>query len=144
MILQIDPRLREDKWWAESGCGLMSVFFLVNKFTNFPFDIPTILELGRQFRKHQLVTEEFYILDWEGLFRFFPGMGHTVYTNRHEDPGRICRENEFEILDWYNPKMGKMHLTPGDGRGRPTYDSMGQSVTLRDGFLRSKRIFLKA
>jgi len=50
MILQIDHRLQADRWWKESGCGIMTVFYFVNKFTNYPFDIETILVLGDSFR----------------------------------------------------------------------------------------------
>lgn len=140
MILQIDNRLAVDPWWKESGCGLMSIFFFVNKFTNYPFDIENILVFGDTFRKHKLVSNEFYILQWEKIFNFFPHL-EVIYTNRHEDPSRICRGREFEILYWYNPETGLHHFTSGNGRGYVTYDSMGESVTVRDGFLESKRIF---
>jgi len=104
------------------------------------FDIETILVLGDSFRKHKLVSKEFYILDWEGLFNFFPSM-NVLYTNRHETPDRMCKEGEFEILDWFNPQRGKRHFTAGNGRGYVTYDPMGESLTVKEGFLRSKRIF---
>lgn len=142
MILQTDPRLSPDPWWKESGCSLMSIFFFVNKFTNYPFDIETILALGDQFRKHGYVSEEFFIQDWEGCFNFFPKI-NVIYTNRHEDPSRICKPREFEILQWYNPETGLKHFTSGDGRGHVTYDPLGESITARDGFLSSKRIFLR-
>ena len=140
MILQIDKRLRVDPWWEVSGCGVMAVFYFVNKFTNYPFDTETILILGDAFKKHDLVTKEFYINNWEGLFNFFPSM-EVIYTNRHETPDRLCRDGEFEILDWYNPTTKKRHFTAGNGHGYVTYDPMGQSRTVREGFLRSKRIF---
>lgn len=140
MILQIDTRLKVDPWWKESGCGLMTIFFYVNKFINYPFDIENILVFGDTFRRHKYVTNEFYITYWEKIFNFFPHL-KIIYTNKHEDPGRLCRGREFEILDWYNPETHKRHFTAGNGRGCVTYDSMGESVTVRDGFLRSKRIF---
>jgi hypothetical protein len=139
MILQIDDRLKVDPWWGESGCGLMSIFYFVNKFTNYPFDIENILVFGDSFRKHGLVTDEFFINDWEGIFRFF--RFDVIYHNKHESPDTICKSREFEILDWYNPGTKKRHFTAGDGKGRVTYDPMGESITMRDGFLRSKRIF---
>ena len=140
MILQTDYRLQTDPWWGKAGCAIMDVFYFVNKFTNYPFDTETMLILGDSFRKHDLVGNEFYVKDWQGLFNYFPSM-QVVYTNRHETPDRQCQEGEFEILDWYNPRTGKRHFTAGNGHGYVTYDPMGESLTVKEGFLRSKRIF---
>jgi hypothetical protein len=140
MILQIDSRLQVDPRWEKNGCALMTVFYFVNKFTNFPFDIETILTLGDQFVRHQYVNEEFFVNDWEGAFNFFPKM-KVIYTDRHETPDRACRGREFEILKWYNPRTRLGHFTGGNGYGYVTYDPMGESITVEEGFLQSKRIF---
>lgn len=142
MILQIDDRLSVDPRWKESGCSLMSIFYFVNKFTNFPFDIENILVFGDTFQRHRFVSNDFRILQWEKIFNFFPEMD-VIYTNRHEDPSRICREREFEILYFYNPRTGLHHFTGGNGKGYVTYDPMGESVTVKEGFLESKRIFCR-
>lgn len=140
MILQIDPRLKSDPAWAENGCALMSCFFFVNKFTNYPFDPKAILTLGQFFRENHLVEKDLRILDWERIFNFFPSM-YVHYTDRHEPPSRMCHDKEFEILQWYNPRTGLKHFTAGNGYGYETYDPLGTSVTVKEGFLQTKRIF---
>ena len=140
MILQIDERLRSDIWWNESGCGLMTIFYFINKFTNYSFHTANILDIGNMFRKLEYVSEEFFINQWEKCFNFFPGF-KVHYTNKHETPNRICAVDEFEILDWYSVNSGKRHFTAGEGHGIVTYDSMGESKVVQEGFLRSKRVF---
>lgn len=72
----------------------------------------------------------------------FKTLGLDVkYTGRHEKPSRRCAMNEIEILKFTNPTTGFSHFVAGDGYGHVAYDSLGESVTVREGYLESKRIF---
>ena len=135
MILQRDERL--SPIINEFGCYLMSIFFLVNKWTNFPFSAELINDLYHKIHKCGWIDGQCTILNPQAIFGYL-GMDVT-YTNRHEEPWKNCRENEIEILK-FSSTHGD-HFVVGDGSGHVAYDPWGSSRAVRQGELESKRIF---
>jgi hypothetical protein len=135
MILQRDPRLRQEI--QEYGCYYMSILFLVNKYTNFPFSAELINDLYHVFNKAGWMDQECTILNPNAIF------GHLKmdvrYTDRHEIPVRRAMHNEVEILRFTSPHGS--HFVVGDGNGNVAYDPYGVSKAVRDGRVESKRIF---
>ena len=136
MILQRDSRLKAEI--NEWGCYLMSILFLVNKYTNRELSPDIINELYHTFHKKGWIDEEIRILDPNSIFAY---LGLSVrYTDRHESPEVECREDEIEILRWEHSVYGG-HFTVGNGKGVCTYDTWGVSHAATEGTLASKRIF---
>lgn len=135
MILQRDARLRPEI--NEWGCYLMSILFLVNKYTNRALSPKLINELYHVFHKHGWIDEECTILDPEAIFGYMEFDVH--YTNRYEKPIRVCGRDEMEILYFDGPAGD--HFVVGDGEGHAAYDPWGVSRAVNEGQLVSKRIF---
>jgi len=135
MILQRDTRLRQEI--QEYGCYLMSIFYLVNKYTNFPFSAEIINDLYHTFNKKNWIDSECTILNPNAIFGFLEM--DVKYTNRHEPPERMTRKNEVEILR-FESSYGA-HFVVGDGDGHVAYDPWGISRAVRQGRIESKRIF---
>ena len=99
-----------------------------------------IVELIRYFISMKWIQEDMTILEWEKVIGYLTGM--KVTYKGHVDRGVNCEKNEREILQWYNPRTKFKHFTAGNGSGVCTYDSLGESVTVREGFVISKRVFI--
>lgn len=135
MILQRDARLRQEI--QEDGCYLMSIFFLVNKYTNFPFSVELINDLYHTFNKKGWIDSECTILNPNAIFGFLEM--DVNYTNRHEPPERQTQKNEVEILRFVSSYGA--HFVVGDGKGNVAYDPWGVSRAVKNGRIESKRIF---
>jgi len=135
MILQRDTRLKQEI--QEYGCYLMSIFFLVNKYTNFPFSAEIINNLYHNYVKKGWIDSDCMILDPNAIFGFLEM--EVSYTDRHEPPERQTLKNEIEILK-YVSEYGN-HFVTGDGNGNVAYDPYGVSNAVKHGRLESKRIF---
>jgi len=140
MILQRDPRLNNQI--NKFGCYLMSIFFLINKHTNYMFSPDIINDLYKVFVNHGLIDRDCYIFDPDAIFDFL--CMPVQYTQKHETAFRRCGEDEIEILmfqltrpDCYLWK----HFTAGSGNGTVTYDPWGCSRAVAEGRLVNKRIF---
>lgn len=145
LIRQDDERLRREI--RDGWCYVFDHFWFVNKFCNFPFSAELINdELFFVVQKHGWVQDDGTVLRPEGLFDYF-GLRvrikwDTVHTHKRP-PSERCAHNQFEMLEWYNKRTGYGHFTAGNGLGIVTYDSLGESVTVREGVLKSKRIFTR-
>jgi hypothetical protein len=137
MILQRDERLKPEI--HHNGCYLMSILFMVNKYTNFSFSADLINHIYVKLLGRGWMENDCTILNPEAIFRYLELP--VRYTDRHEPPTRICGPNEFEILLWSYPERGWLHFVAGNGCGITTYDPWGVSMTATRGHLESKRIF---
>ena len=135
MILQRDERLLPQI--NEFGCYLMSIFYLVNKWTNFPFSSELINELYHRLHKQGWIDDKCTILNPAAIFGYL-GMD-VYYTDRHEPPERQTMTGEVEILK-FSSSHGS-HFVAGDGKGNVAHDPWGVSHAVRQGRIESKRIF---
>lgn len=131
MILQMHPKLNKNI--QASGCGFLSILFhAVRKRKLVLLDVDMINKLYDLIVPYGYMSEKCFIQDWEKVFEMvnLP----VSYTQRHEDPSRVCEVDEIEILRFPG------HFTAGNGQGIVTYDSYGESNAAKLS-LRSKRIF---
>jgi len=135
MILQRDPRLNPTI--RRYGCYLLSIFFLVNKYTNCEISTGMINEIFQILIDRGFMEEDAYIRDPAAIFDF---MGLPVYYyDQHLPPNQDCKKDEIEILMF--KKGGWRHFVTGDGKGHVAYDPWGVSRAVTEGRLISKRIF---
>lgn len=132
MILQMHPKLNGDI--QRNGCGFLSIIWhAVRKRRLVLESIDEINQLYDKIIPFGYMGENCFIYRWEKVFEM---VGLPVdYTQRHEDPSRVCEKGEIEILRFPG------HFVAGNGQGIVTYDSYGESAAIRTGDMRSKRIF---
>ena len=132
MILQNNPELAEGI--RESGCGFLSIIWhAVRKRKLVISEVEDINILYDEIVPMGYMNAKCFIHNWEGVFR---QCGMPVrYTQRHEDPERMCAPNEIEILRYPG------HFVAGNGQSVVTYDSYGESNAVANHPLHSKRIF---
>ena len=132
MILQDHPKLIAPI--RESGCGFLSIIWHAVRLRKLLIsDVDYINTLYGKIVPMGYMNEKCFIHDWEGVFREckLP----VKYTQRHEDPERVCAKGEIEILRYPG------HFVAGNGQGVVTYDSYGESNAVANHPLHSKRIF---
>lgn len=116
------------------GCGFLSILWhAVRKRRLTILDVDMINKLYDLIVPYGYMGENCFIHDWEKVFEMV-GL-HVEYTQRHEDPSRMCEKDEIEILRFPG------HFVAGNGQGIVTYDSYGESAAVATGNMRSKRIF---
>lgn len=77
------------------------------------------------------------VYDPDALLKLAGGKG----TVRKVDGASYqCAPNEKQILQFHNPRTGYYHFVVGDGKGKVTWDSLENSVTVREGMIVSQRI----
>ena len=140
MILQRCPGL--DEHIKKYGCYLMSIFFLVNKYTNYCFDCATINELYLVLKSYGYIDKDCFVIDPDAIFNYLDMP--VKYTQKHESCFKRCNDNEIEILLFQLIRPGRKtwkHFVAGNGRSVPTYDPWGCSKAVAEGSMVSKRIF---
>lgn len=122
------------------GCGIMCCFFLGNKLNkDLNLDINQILFKIEEYIKNKYLDEDMTVLEWGKIVKDLTGkdvkyLGHIASDVK-------CQGNQREILQWFNKRTNFKHFTCGDGEGHCTYDPLGESVSVREGVVFSKRIF---
>lgn len=142
MIRQDDERLIHQ--YHLGGCYLFSLLWWVNVLRNFPFSTELLNDLHATLTKHRMMEEDCTVLRPEDVLSYFDLEAKILWdkNNHHrQPPSRICHPDQFECLEWFNPKTGYGHFTAGNGLGMVTYDPLGKSNTAEHGYLKSKRIF---
>jgi hypothetical protein len=86
----------------------------------------------RQALKKDLVDSECYVKDWGKLATFLCPDGQTY---RCEKSNLKDRKAAFYIEYWYNPRTKLRHFKLKD------WDSLGESVTVKEGMIESYRNF---
>ncbi len=136
MIRQDDPRLEKNEWIYKYGCAYFSVLYYLNKFKNTKMSIPKIEIYLSQLKEAECFTEDMDII-WDKAFAFF---GMNVSVKVVDDPKYKLKKGEFAIAKFHNPATGHSHFVPCHN-GIVLFDSLGQSITCRDGAIESYRIF---
>ena len=143
MIRQDDRRfLRypEGRNIHDYGCGILSCFFLGNKLNKeLVLDVDFIVERIREFIQKKWLEKDMTVLEWEKIVGELTNL--SVKYLGHIGAEVKCSKNQREILQWFNKRTNFKHFTCGDGEGHCTYDPLGESVSVREGYVLSKRIF---
>lgn len=117
------------------GCYLVSFANAVIYFKKQEVFINAIYDKGL---KEGVFNADCYIDKPEKLGKLFD---LNISFVGKKDKDYKTKSNEFEILAFYNPNTDFTHFVLGDGNGKVLFDSLGKSITVRDGYLDSKRIF---
>lgn len=133
--------LQTDSAFPESynrfGCYVHSIAKIAYEYESWsgrPSELNAIVE---EAVKVGVVTENMKVMYPDRLFEMF-GLNVT-FTQKHEEPDRICKDGEVEVLFFTAGTL--QHFVVGDGKGNVKWDPYGDSKTVREGSLKSKRIF---
>jgi hypothetical protein len=140
MILQTDERLRGEIHTA--GSYYMCLIDLAREICGKTITPPTINEkLYYEAIREGWMTQGCWVNNPSAIVNCVTkGKPTVVYTGVHERPSYTCKEDEWEIL-YYKRGDSLGHFVRGDGQGNVTYDPMGESMSVKEGTLKSKRIF---
>lgn len=142
MILQRDVRIIEkNKQIKKYGCYFFALLWYGNKLENYPLGVDEILSLYHIFIDHKFMREDCFIDDPVGILK---SLNVAVQWFGWKDKDYQCSRGEYEILVFTRRSeiTGALvkHFVAGNGNGIVTYDSWGESVTVQQGRLASKRI----
>lgn len=117
---------------GESGCYFLSLLHLAK--TDY-----AALTLFRLAVKRGIISEDCFVKDPAALMTLATGGKWEV---RHEAVDYRTVQNEMEILIYERKVTGATyaHFVVGDGAGHVAYDPLGNSRTVAEGQLVSKRI----
>lgn len=144
--------IRQDSDWLNEngsifkqyGCYIMDILWFVNKFTNRTWTPQNIRRFVEHCRAENWISENLFVRKPEAIFKY-AGLPVKIKWDKeytHKRPvSETCLPDEFEIQLWRNPRTGYGHFVAGDGKGNVTYDPLGESVTVAEGGMESKRIF---
>jgi hypothetical protein len=143
MILQIDPEVVH-KPIRKFGCYFFSTLWHIEQFTGRRLTYEQIMEHYCCLVQLGYMDNDCYINSLNGILEHF-GMPYQ-YTGKHEPASYLTGPNELEILKFERERPGKdpvPHFVAGDGCGQVAFDPYGNSRTVREGSLASKRILRK-
>lgn len=133
-----EPRQKIMLILGEGGCYFLSIIHIAEDLSQ---RIINPLPAYFQMVEKKLMKENCYIIKPAAIIEEL--YGDDGWTVTKEDALYICRPNEFEILrfEWPTPSKIYSHFVVGDGRGDVHWDPLGESNTVENGELVSKRIF---
>jgi hypothetical protein len=121
------------------GCLYVSLVNLAIHITGKQFTASQILKaFYKDWQVDGDVDIESTVLDHEGVLTEFGVI--AKYMGKY-DASYAPSGDEYEILEYYNPATTITHFVVGDGKGKCLIDPWTNSVTVRDGKLKSKRIY---
>lgn len=135
----MEPRQKVMETLGKSGCYFLSIIHLAETATHERIDAVEqfMLALSQGFiRQDCFVVSPALILSELTGIRW--GMKKTTADY-------AAGPDELEILRFERQDVGALigHFVAGDGKGRVAYDPYGDSRTVRDGALISKRVFYR-
>lgn len=145
MIRQSDPAMPAEV--QIFGCYFCSVLYLAEMRTGKVFDADRVMAIYKAAKRSGILGEECYVAKPVDLFALAGvNLRDVVKADNNVIPG----PGGFELLHFHraaNTPAGmknKMHdhFVAGDGHGQVAFDPLGQSLTVRWGYLQNKRIFL--
>ena len=141
-MYQTDKELNPIK---DTGCYFVSIIYQADRITKIPSTYRDCLIGFGQALKLNYIDANCLCTNSAGIFKIF---GLDVIQKKGANgiimpKDYICADNEIEILEYYEPRMGT-HFVPGDGNGNIIKDVYSQagSPVVKSGSLRSKRIFI--
>ena len=132
---QIAKELNPISTW---GCYYISLVNLASLITGKEFTAKQIIESWNKDYNEKDTDIESSCLNPVGILKEY---GVTATFLGPQDKFYQCKENEYEILEYFNIKTLIVHFVLGDGKGNVLFDPYPNSNTVKNGVLRSKRIF---
>jgi hypothetical protein len=144
VIYQTDPALPEEIHIF--GCYFTSVLFHAERKTGSKFDATKVLAIFNAAKKTGILGDECFVQDPVRLANL---AGLAVESVTKAENNAIPDASGFEILHFHRAAdtpagMGNAmhdHFVAGDGHGQVAFDPLGQSNTVKYGYLQNKRIF---
>jgi len=137
---QNDKNLNPIQEW---GCYYISIVNMVSIATNVDFSASeVIIKWFKNYKDDGDIDIESTILDPDGIIEDFCGKNKVIFVGKR-DANYVCNNDEYEILDYFNKRTGYTHFVLGDGKGKCMIDPFPGSRTVREGDVRSKRIYKK-
>ena len=138
-MVPLEPRQKVMETLGKTGCYFLSIIHLAEYCTKERIDAieAFLISLSADNVKQDcfVVRPHSILSDFSGVKW---GMKKTVaeYT---------CAPEELEILRYERQDVGALvgHFVVGDGKGGVSYDPYGDSRTVREGKLISKRVFYR-
>jgi hypothetical protein len=133
-----EPRQKLMLTLGDGGCYFLSIVHIAEDLLQRRLDA-VVLFIEAIDRKY--CRENCYILKPDALISMI--YDDREWLVRKEGPFYLCENNEFEVLrfEWPTPAKIYSHFVVGDGKGHIHWDPLGDSNTVRNGELVSKRIF---
>jgi len=133
------------------GCYFMSVLYHAEKKRGKPFDADEIISIyracmttgviGKEEYKDGRLVDGCFINDPVSLFHV---AGVRVSSVIKMDASYKAQQGELELLCWHRPATSMnaehTHFVAGEN-GQVAFDPLGKSMTVKLGYLKSKRIF---
>lgn len=135
MFRQTDQAINPMSQW---GCYFCSILKLAEIVSGKEFTAKEVLAVWSKNGREDDIDIEATVLDPQGLCDDLPG---GLKFLRREGASYFVKPGELEILEYFNPKTGVIHFVVGDGMGVCAWDPWENSRTVREGYVRSKRIY---
>lgn len=121
---------------GEGGCYFLSLLYLSEKISGADIDPLEAYEVAVSLG---MMGEDCFVKAPSAVLDFYAGSKWAVTK---EAAHYATQEGELEILRYERPTPGNTfgHFVVGDGEGSVEWDPLGQSRTVKDGSLVSKRI----
>ncbi len=144
MILQTDPALPQEI--NDFGCYFTSCLYHAERKTGTTFDVDRVLEIYQKAKAHGIVGDQCYVERPVSLMALAGAIFDSVdKAGVGVNPDAKGAELLHFHRDADTPKgMGNAmhdHFVAGDGQGNVAFDPLGDSNTVKYGFLQNKRIF---
>lgn len=139
-MIENKPRQRWFNVLGRYGCYFLSILHAAEKVTGKYIDAFAAFMLAMD---KGYVKEDCFVTNPAELLIWLTG---EKWTMTKEAAGFVCVDAEVEILryEWQETTELHGHFVVGDGDGGIEYDPYGESLTVKNGKLVSKRIFRKA
>ena len=144
MILQTHPELPEEI--HNFGCYFTSCLFHAEKKTGKTFGPGDVVAIFKSAKQVGILGEDCYVKDPISLMHL---VGVKVSTVGKAGISVLPETDGFELLHFHRDSdtptgMGNAvhdHFVAGDGKGDVAFDPLGDSNTVKYGFLLDKRVF---
>lgn len=136
-MIENKPR---QKWFhviGETGCYFLSILHAAERITGQYIDAFAAFMMAIS---KAMVRDDCFVTDPAGLLGYLTGEPWAVTK---EAAGYQCRGGEVEILRYEWQEVGELHghFVVGNCLGEIEYDPYGESQTVKNGKLVSKRVF---
>lgn len=116
------------------GCYFLSLCYVAKGRE--PYNIDEMIDWYDLFCVKCWMEEDCYVKDPCAILEFFTGKKYMVKKSSALDTSA-----DIVIGRWHNPTTKHSHFVVMDSNNSVAYDPLGESITTRDGFVESYRLF---
>ena len=118
------------------GCYFLSLLYVRSKPYSEPANLDEILTYYDTFVEIGWMDPDCYVKDPCAILKYLTGKRYSVKKD-------VVLDTRADIVigRWYNPVANFHHFVVMDKNNSVVWDSLGESSTVRDGFIESYRLF---